>query len=54
MKNEAIEIIKAISQLKSQDCVGGFYAVFEVDEAIVLRAKKYIKNLKKEKKNEKD
>lgn len=47
MKEKGIKIIEALAKLKSQDCVGGFYAVYEVPEELVLEAKQYLKDIKK-------
>lgn len=47
MKQIGIKIIKALAKTKSKDCVGGFYEVWEVDQALVLAAQKFVKNMKK-------
>lgn len=50
MNKRALKIIKALAKTKSQDCVGGFYATFEVEEALVEEAKRFIKDIEKVKK----
>jgi hypothetical protein len=44
---KALSIINKLAKTKSDDCVGGFYATFEVEESLVEEAKKFLKDLKK-------
>ena len=47
----AIDIIRKLSKIKGEDCVGGFYAIYEVDESLIEEAKQLLKDIKKEKSN---
>jgi hypothetical protein len=48
MNPKALKIIKELAKIKGKDCVGGFYAIYEVEESLVEEAKQFVKDYKKQ------